>query len=285
MFIILCFFILFREGALRLHLQVMISVTSGCLSCKALSHKSWKPKTQILDLILQKFTVMVFVLWDSYGTVEQRQLLLPELTSMVFSSPLAFSCSNCMRQVRWRHGIGLGLCDEAWLSCQNISTVDFSMTYATYIFWLQELLASYCLTEPSSGSDAASLQVLFFSLCKFWYPTSICRTPSLLPFTFFTCIRLWVHVPHSGTFLGCWGFTQHLLQSTHLWMSDENSLGKCADGLPYNGSLQTTARQEEGSTDYILNGEKVKSLIIKVTEGNSLFLAEVDHCKGKKRKF
>jgi hypothetical protein len=67
-----------------------------------------------------------------------------------------------------------------------------------------ELLASYCLTEPSSGSDAAS--------------------------------------------------------------------------------LQTTARQEEGSTDYILNGEKVKSLIIKVTEGNSLFLAEVDHCKGKKRK-
>jgi alkylation response protein AidB-like acyl-CoA dehydrogenase len=46
---------------------------------------------------------MVFVLWDSYGTAEQRQLLLPELTSM-------------------------------------------------------ELLASYCLTEPSSGSDAASLQ-------------------------------------------------------------------------------------------------------------------------------
>jgi isobutyryl-CoA dehydrogenase len=37
-------------------------------------------------------------------------------------------------------------------------TVDLSMTYATYVFWLQELLASYCLTEPSSGSDAASLQ-------------------------------------------------------------------------------------------------------------------------------
>ncbi len=97
MFILLCFFILFREGALRLHLQVMIAVSSGCLSCKALSHKSWKPKTQILDLILQKFTVMVFVLWDSYGTAEQRQLLLPELTSMVFSSPLTFSCSDCMR--------------------------------------------------------------------------------------------------------------------------------------------------------------------------------------------
>jgi alkylation response protein AidB-like acyl-CoA dehydrogenase len=50
---------------------------------------------------------------ENYGTAEQRQLLLPELTSMVFSSPLIFSCSNCMRQVRWRYGIGLGLCDEA----------------------------------------------------------------------------------------------------------------------------------------------------------------------------
>lgn len=40
------------------------------------------------------------------------------------------------------------------------------------VFWLvQELLSSYCLTEPNSGSDAASLQVSKLLLIFCWvYP-------------------------------------------------------------------------------------------------------------------
>jgi len=94
---------------------------------------------------------------------------------------------------------------------------------------LQELLSSYCLTEPNSGSDAASLQV-------YAYVISV-----LLVFTYSSNIN-WdlLRISYHAVF---W----HLVISA-------SSLMLILPILPFE---QTTAKREEGSTDYVLNGEKV----------------------------
>lgn len=44
---------------------------------------------------------------------------------------------------------------------------------------MQERLASYCLTEPSSGSDAASLQVLYVKISEFCINLELCGQQSV----------------------------------------------------------------------------------------------------------